>query len=184
MTDLAPPLTTTSATLSLHTATNPAASFGRFRTFSFGPPEGPPTGYGSSPELRTLLRTLIATAMVRRGYSRVLDKGDLLIKFAYGERESASVALPVDHPTTAVGPEWLPDDESADFVEDALVIDAFNGAGDRVWHGATKGEINPDRAEEQQLQSAVRSLIISFPEAGSGSTIPGALGPSAADGEL
>lgn len=181
MIDLAPPLTTTSATLHLHTSANPAASFEHFRTFSFGPQEAALTGYGSSPETRDLLRTLIADAMVRRGYSRVLDGGDLLIKFAYGEREFASAALPTAHATTAVGPEWLPDDESADFVEDALVIDAFNRAGARVWHGATKGEIDPDRAEEEQLQSVIRSLITSFPEPGLRITTPASIGSGASD---
>jgi hypothetical protein len=58
----------------------------------------------------------------------------------------------------------LPDDEDADFVEGSLVIDAFDGTYDnRVWHGAMRANIEPDRIDDAKLQRLVQDLLSLFP---------------------
>jgi hypothetical protein len=162
-TDAAPVLTTTSTTLNTHTATNPAASFEHYRTFYFGASEGPPTGYEWSPrsaDVQRRLRGMIAAALTARGYTAVPEKGDILIMFGSGRREVSQ------HDTSGVGTGWLPDDESQDFVEGALVVDAFDGTvGNKIWHGATQAKIDPDRIDTEQLQRSVERLVAAFPRA-------------------
>jgi hypothetical protein len=161
--DLAPALSTTAATVGTHTAANPAASFEHYRTFSFGAPEGPPAGYAVSPrsaEVQRRARPIIQSMLAERGYTPVPAKGDLTIMFGSGRRESST------HETSSVGEAWLPDDENQDFVEGALVIDAFDGAGgEKVWHGAMQANIDPDKLDDAQLQRSVQRLITAFPAA-------------------
>jgi hypothetical protein len=162
--DVAPALSTTSATPATHTVTNPAVSFERFRTFSFGGSEGPPRGYEVSPrsaQVRRLLQPFIAAALTARGYIAVPEKGDVVIMFGSGRRELSV------HEVSGVETSWLPDDENQDFVEGALVIDAFDGVvGVKAWHGATQANIDPGRVDERQLQRSVQTLIASFPAKG------------------
>jgi hypothetical protein len=148
--------------LSIHTAKNPTASFAQYRAFSFGPAEGPPRGYQVSSraaELQSRLRPLIAAALTQRGYA-ASPKGDFFVMFGSGKR---TVAI---HEESAVGGEWLPDDENADFVEGSLVIDVFDGAtGGRVWHGAGQAKIDPDHIDDALLQRTVAELVAAFPMA-------------------
>jgi hypothetical protein len=163
MSDTAPLLSTTAALAGAHTATNPAGAFEAYKTFYFGASEGPPAGYEWSPrttEVQRRARTLISLALTERGYREVPAKGDILIMFGSGRRE-VSV-----HGVSGLGTGWLPDDEDRDFVEGALVIDAFDGAvGNKIWHGAAQASIDPDRTDEQQLRRAVETLVASFPRA-------------------
>lgn len=164
--DAAPALSTTGASANIHVFANPAASFEQYRTFSFGPPEGPPSGYQTSArsaEVQRRLRPLIAAALRERGYVPALGsaKGDIVIMFGSGRRD-ASI-----HEASSMGAEWQPDDENADFVNGTLVIDAFDGAkGDRVWHGANRARIDPDSIDDRLLQRSVGELISSFPAEG------------------
>jgi hypothetical protein len=170
-TDVARPLTMTATTVGSHTATNPAGAFEHYRTFSFGASEGPPSGYEWSArtgEIQRRLRSLIAAELTGRGYAEVAEKGDILVMFGAGRREVSTSPLPTSHATTAVGPDWLPDDESADFVEGALVVDAFDGSyGNKIWHGATQAHIEPSRIDIEQLRRSVQKLVTSFPAASS-----------------
>jgi hypothetical protein len=147
---------------SVHTAVNPAASFSRYRSFSFGPSEGPPAGYQTTArtaEVQRRLRPLIAAALTQKGYSEASAMGDLMIMFGSGRREV------VTHDVSSVSAGWLPDDENADFIEGSLVIDAFDGATlQRVWHGASRvADIKPDQIDDQRLQRSVSQLISAFP---------------------
>jgi hypothetical protein len=154
---------TTASGATIHTAINPAATFDRYRTFSFGPAEGPPAGYQMSPrsaEVRRRLQPLITAALVQKGYAAVPDKGDLLVMFGSGLRDTSAPSV------SSVSAGWLPDDENADFVEGSLVIDAFDGpSANRVWHGASRASINPDKIDDQRLQSSVQELLAAFPAA-------------------
>jgi hypothetical protein len=151
------------AGISIHTAANPAASFDRYRTFSFGPSEGPPTGYQMSPrsaEVQRRLQPLIAAALVQKAYVLAPEKGYLLIMFGSGLRDVST------HSVSSVGTGWLPDDENADFVEGSLVIDAFDGSsGTRVWHGASRANITPERIDDARLQRSTQELLAPFPAA-------------------
>jgi hypothetical protein len=149
--------------VTVHAATNPAVSFDRYRTFTFGAPESPRAGYitsPSSPEVRDRLQPLITAGLTQRGYELAVGKGDLVITFGSGRR---SVAV---HESSGMGGEWLPDDENGTVVERSLAIDAFDAAsGVRVWHGSSHAEIDPARVNQGMLQRAVTALFASFPMA-------------------
>jgi hypothetical protein len=73
----------------VHTVSNPEASFDHYRTFSFGAAEGLPRGYATSPwsaEMRRRIQPLIVAALTQRGYSLASGKGDLVIRFGSGRR--------------------------------------------------------------------------------------------------
>jgi hypothetical protein len=62
--------------------------------------------------------------------------------------------------------DWTPDDESAEFVQGSLIVDAFDGAtGKKIWHGKSRAEIYPDHIDEQILKQSVDALVSSFPRA-------------------
>jgi hypothetical protein len=147
----------------VHTAANPGASFEQYRSFSFGPAEGPPGGYhmsARSQEVQRRLQPVIASTLQQRGYAPASGKGDFFIMYGSGRREVAR------HEESAVADEWLPDDESADFVEGSVVIDAFDGAtGRRIWHGASQAQIDPDHVDDGLLGRTVGALLGSFPRA-------------------
>jgi hypothetical protein len=148
-------------TVNVHSAANPGARFYEYRTFSFGPAEGPPVGYQASPASREVQRRvvpLVAAVLVERGYSPASGKGDIFIMCGSGRRNA------VVHDANDVSNTWLPDDEDADFVEGSLVIDAFDGAtGVRVWHGASQAQIDPDHVDEGLLRRSVGKLLAAFP---------------------
>jgi len=160
--DKRPPLTPVAASTNMHAATNPAASFDAYRSFSFGSAEGARGGYpmpARSVEVQRRLQPLIAAMLTQKGYVPATGKGDLSIQFGSGLRDVSSPE------TRDLAGGWLPDDENADFVEGSLVIDAFDGAGgNRVWHGAMRANINPDRIDDVQLQRSVQDLLSLFPE--------------------
>jgi len=149
--------------LNIHTATNPAASFEQYRTFSFGPAEGPPSGYQTSArvaEVRRRVLPLIAAVLTVKGYARAEGKGDFFVMYGSGTRE---VSL---RDVSSASQEWLPDDESQDFVEGSLVVDAFeSSSGVRIWHGASRAQIDPDHIDDALLGRAVTHLLASFPSA-------------------
>jgi hypothetical protein len=146
----------------VHTAKNPTASFDKYATFSFGPAEGPPRGYHTStrsPEVQQRLEALISTALTQRGYTPSSGKGDFFVMFGAGRREVVAHDASDD-----VAGEWQPDDENADFVEGSLVVDAFDATTDgKVWHGASRAQVDPNHINEAELQRSVTALLASFP---------------------
>jgi hypothetical protein len=150
----------------VQTATNPRASFDRYRTFSFGSPENPPRGYLPSPlsaEVRACVQPLIAAALLRKGYSLASEKGDLVIQFGSGRR-----VVHVEQAQVREGDQSLVQEPHFDYdvVEGSLVIDAFDATnGVRVWHGASRGEIHPERVDVALLQTSVTELLASLPTA-------------------
>jgi hypothetical protein len=159
--DARPGVFTTSSGAQVHTATNPAASFDGYRTFRFGSPEGAPAGYqmtARSAEVQRRLQPLIAAALTQRGYVEATGRADFFLKFGSGLRD---VSI---HESSGIAGEWLPDDENADFVEGSLVIDAFDGTSKaKVWHGASRAKIDPDRIDLPQLTRSVQDLLTAFP---------------------
>jgi hypothetical protein len=146
--------------VAIHTATSPA--FGHYRTYAFGPAEGPPSTYVTSArtaEVQRRLQPLITAALTERGYELGVGKVDFFVVYGSGRRNVAF------REQSEVGNDWLPDDESADFVEGALVIDAIDATTKRtVWHGASRAQIDPDRIDDQVLSESVTALIQSFPQ--------------------
>jgi len=148
--------------VSVRTATNPAASFEHYRTFSFGSAEGPPRGYqlsSRSPEVQRLLEPLITTGLTQRGYAPASGNGDLFIEYGFGRR-----AVVVHEASETPTASWLPDDENATFVEGSLVIDAFDAStGVRVWHGASREQIDSSHIDNDLLKRSVAELLAAFP---------------------
>jgi hypothetical protein len=159
-------LTAACDAVTVHAATNPAASFDRYRTFSFGAPEDPPRGYLASPlsaEVRARVQPLITAAIHQKGYATASEKGDLVIQFGSGRR-----VVHVEKTQVREGDQSLMQEPhfEYDVVEGSLVIDAFDATnGVRVWHGSSRSEINPDRVDEALLQTSVTELLASFPSA-------------------
>jgi Domain of unknown function (DUF4136) len=147
----------------VRTAVNPTASFDRYQTFSMGSPEGPPRGFqtsAQSAEVQRRLQPLIAAALEQRGYTPATGKGDLVILFGSGRRE-VSISE-----TSEVSAGWSPPDESAEFLQGSVVIDAVDGqSGTMVWHGRSLARIVPDRIDEKILLRSVQALLASFPKA-------------------
>jgi hypothetical protein len=151
------------AEVTTHTATNPSASFASYRTFSFGPIEGPPNGYRMSAQPSDGLRRLqgvISAALQQRGYLPATDaKADVYVVYGAGRRTV------VEHANSSVAGEWLPDDENADFVEGSIVIDVFDGAtSKRVWHGVSATRVDLGRISDSVLKTSVSDLLASFPK--------------------
>jgi hypothetical protein len=148
-----------------HTATNPGASFDKYRTFSLGPVEGPPRGYqtsGRSADIDRRLQPILAAGLVQRGYVQASDpaKADFFIMFGSGRRVVS------ERETSAVAQAWSPDDENADFVRGSLVIDAFDTTTrGRVWHGVARADLDPGRMDDALLTRAISDMFASFPKA-------------------
>ena len=85
-----PPLVPLAASANMHTATNPAASFGGYRSSSFGSTEEP-SGYPMSAEVQRRLQRLIAALLIQKGYVPATGKGDLL---SYSARVRATSRIP------------------------------------------------------------------------------------------
>jgi hypothetical protein len=82
--------------------------------------------------------------------------------FGSDRRDVTPSRLPFTHPTDTVSG-WSPHDENADFVDGALVIDAFDGiTGVKVWHGSSRANVNPG-TDDPHLQSDVRELLDAVP---------------------
>jgi Domain of unknown function (DUF4136) len=155
--------------VTVRTASNPAASFGRYRTFSFGAPEAPPRGYLASPwspEVRGRVQALLMATLEQKGYVPAPDKGDLDIQFGSGRR-----LVHVEKTEPAEGDQSLMQEPHFDYdvVEGSLVVDAFDAAtGVRVWHGSSQAEIQADRVNRAVLKASVAELLASFPREAQG----------------
>ncbi|HEY3819275.1 MAG TPA: DUF4136 domain-containing protein [Polyangiaceae bacterium] len=149
----------------VHVAVNPAASFGVYRTFSFGPAEVPPPGYRLTPrseETERRLPPLITAALLRKGYLPEPVTGDLVVVFGAGRRDT-----PVHGVSSISGSGWLPDDMNADIREGSIVVDVFDTArGLWVWHGTSRAAVSPENVDAASLRHSVDALLAEFPPAG------------------
>ena len=162
--------------VTVHTAANPAASFNRYATFSFGREESPPRGFQRSPhapEVERRLEGMISVALAQRGYTLVPGRGDFVVEFGAGRRD-----VVVHDSSDDVAGEWQPDDENADFVQGSLVIDAFDGGtSGRVWHGASRAQVDPNHINDAELKRSVDALLASFPARDARAASPVAVAP-------
>lgn len=166
--------------LTVHTVSNPEASFDHYRTFSFGAAEGLPRGYATSPwspETRRRIQPLIVAALTQRGYALASGKGDLVIRFGSGRRVVAvQEATPPEGEQSEVESPHFDYDE----VDRAMVIEAFDASsGVRVWHGSSRAEIDPDRVNQALVQRSVSALLAGFPSAAPGTPAAPIEAPSA-----
>jgi Domain of unknown function (DUF4136) len=148
----------------LHVARSPTAPFATFHTFSLGPAEITPGRYRTSPqsaEVRRRIAPVIVEELQKKGYRLSAEgKPDFVVMFGTGRR---------DRTTTHEGwahNDWIVEDEEEDFVEGAIVIDAYQGEGDaQIWHGALRVRIEGTRVDEDRLRRSVHDILASFPTA-------------------
>jgi putative membrane protein len=152
--------------VSVHTVADSSAQFDRYRTFSFGFLEGPPPGYASSPwsgEARRRIEPVLAAALMEKGYRPASGKGDLIVGFGSGRRVTR-----IREATPPEGQQSVTQTPHFDYQEldGALVVDMFDaGSGVRVWHGSSRVELDPDRADSPLLERSVKALLATFPTA-------------------
>jgi len=153
------------ADIVVHSARNPTAVFDHYHSFSFGAPEAALPGYtagrpGSSADVRARVQPAVAAALADKGYVAATDKGDLVILVGAGRRTVPMTA------SSDVASEWLPDDENADFVEGAVVIDVVDAStGRRVWHGASRAQVDTEHLGASVLRREIVDLLATFPAA-------------------
>jgi hypothetical protein len=148
--------------INVHSARSPTAPFDRYRTFAFDTTESAPPDYASSTrsaEVGRRIRQQASELLEAKGYRMAADaKPDIVLRIAAGRRER--VVRQREHARL----DWLEEDEEADFVEGAFVIDAFDAATEElVWHGSARTAVDPNRIDYERLQRAVASVLATFP---------------------
>ena len=173
----APFVTACGSAVNSHVSVLPTAPFARYRTFSFESGEGAPGGYktsAASAGIQSRMKPLITAALEKKGYSQAPGKGDFVIRFGSGRRD-ASVERHEPSPHLS---SFMEEDETQDFVEGALVIDAFDGSNDgQIWHGSARTEINPGHVDDALLAKSVDEVLAKFPAAAGGASASGAAPP-------
>ena len=147
------------------TAAAPAALHAR--TYAIGAVEQAPPRYRSSPRSREAvqrIRPLLEEALRAKGYipAASIAEADLVWMFASGRREREKV---ISRPQHGGGESIDTEDPDEEFVEGALVIDALDKNGARVWHGFGRTEVDPDRVDDALLRKAVAQVMARFPNA-------------------
>jgi hypothetical protein len=153
----APVLSNTAATTTPASAAAPAA---RYRTFSFGAGESPPTGYHASAwsaVVHQAFEGLIAQALVEKGYRLTRGTGDIVITLGCGRREFEV--------HDAIDDNSLPSDVlNTTFVNGSLVVDVNDAStGRRVWRGANETQIPSDHIDTYLMSTSVRAILSSMP---------------------
>lgn len=86
---------------------------------------------------------------------------DLVWMYVAGRRERVKpVAQPRRDPT---GDSYLVNDPDEEFEEGAVVIDALDKNGVRVWHGFGRTEIDPYNVDDALLRKTVTQIMARFP---------------------
>ena len=143
------------------TESSAGAAFAKYHTFGFRPGEQPVAPFEVSArafEVERRMRPLIVSELLRKGYAEQAgqDKPDFVVVFGLGYAKEA--VPPVDQPGGA-GPAAATPIERG-----RLAIDAFDTATDtQVWHGIAEAEINPEKIDDQLVQTAVRQILAPFP---------------------
>ncbi|MEO8876618.1 MAG: DUF4136 domain-containing protein [Polyangiaceae bacterium] len=163
-----------------HASSLPTAPFASYHTFSFDSSDGAPGGYktsASSAEIQDRMKPMIAAELQKKGYSPATAKGDFVIRFGSGRR---NVQVPHSSSSSQLD-SFMEEDESKDFVEGAIIVNAFDGANDgQIWHGSARTEINPHHVDDALLAKSIAEVLVKFPVA-SPSAAPAAT-PSADGG--
>jgi hypothetical protein len=151
----------------LHIVANPAARFGAYRTFSFGPPEGAPPGFqmtARSAEVQRRLRGLVEAVLAEKGYQPAsTGPGDVIVELGAAQREVES------RDDGSINAEWLAADTTVDTIQGRLAVDLFDPSlKARVWHGSSRETIDPEHIDAQRLQAYVRELLASLPPVAAG----------------
>jgi hypothetical protein len=142
----------------------PAAPYAQFATFSFASNEGPPGGYHLSARSLVVveqMKPMVVAALEKKGYVQAPngDVGDIVVACGAGRRDVEEHRRLNWHITQLTGEEF----EDNDFVEGGVVIDAFDGSGGQIWHGAARTPIDPQKPSSDRLRVAVDAALVRFP---------------------
>ena len=155
---------TTACTVAIdvHTAESPFARFDQYQTFAFETATREPVSFSSSAltaDVETRVEQLATDILLIKGYEPAAGApADLSIRVAAGRREREIRRPSRSHPP------WLIENEEDDFVEGALVVDAFDvSTGELVWHGSAGTVIDPGRVDDERLRRAVYDVLTDFP---------------------
>lgn len=158
------------STLHVHTRALPSASFQHYRTFGIGSSEDAPAGYRRLPVTAEVLALVDAVArekLTALGYHGVpaATEADLVVRVGAGLRNKPP-APAADQ--DALGNETSNDDMldgAFTYTEETLSIDVFDTKTNRrVWHGASREIIKPDRVNRGLVDSAARAILAHFPK--------------------
>jgi hypothetical protein len=146
-----------SSPVQVQSASAETASFTPFRTFGFRLAEVPPAPYQVSArsfEVERLAHDMVASELVRKGYTDGGTDADFLVRISSGAatQYTSSVMSGSD------------EDRLQSVTTGEVVVDAFDrSTAQQVWHGTARAEIDPQRVSERQLQDAVHQLLAAFP---------------------
>jgi hypothetical protein len=139
-----------------------SAAFARYRTFGFRLAENPPAPYAVSPrsfEVERQVHDLIASELVRKGYTEAASNGDFLIRLSSGTAKADKV-----EPTTTGGGT---ENEPQSVTSGEIVVDAFDGStSQQVWHGTAQAIVDPQRINQEALGAAVQRMLATIPARG------------------
>jgi Domain of unknown function (DUF4136) len=159
------------------TVVSPHASLAAYKTFSFGLSDQPKTGYevtARSLEVQRRLRSVLQTALERRGYVLSETKGDFIIKLAAGTGPEAFHDDSGRH--RGVDGAELNDELGAEratptgLARGYIGINIYDGStGTAVWQGSAFAEIDPAKIDDSMLAMGVSHMLQDFPARDSGS---------------
>jgi hypothetical protein len=102
---------------------------------------------------------LIASELVRKGYTEAAANGDFLFRLSSGTAKADKV-----EPTTTSGGN---ENEPQSVTSGEIVVDAFDGStAQQVWHGTAQAVIDPDHINEAALTAAVQRMLATIPARG------------------
>ncbi len=145
-------------TIDSHTSLSPTAKFGEYQSFVIAGQTVPYTFEWSarSKWAHDVIQDQVERVLAAKGYAEAPGAGDLVVRIEGGQR-ARDLHPGASHP-------WLKEDESADFVEGAYVIDIYEGrSNELVWHGSGRTDTEPVRLDEDQLRRSVTTLLSTLP---------------------
>jgi hypothetical protein len=113
------------------------------------------------------MRPLIVADLVNKGYVEQTGDGkpDFLVRLASGYMKELRTSG--NEQGGAVPP-------PGSIETGEIVMDAFDASSDtQVWHGSAEAEVNPERIDDQLLQTGVRQMMATFPMSGMDIAQPG-----------
>jgi hypothetical protein len=139
----------------------PAVAFANYHTFGFRPagqPAAPFEVSARSFEVERRIRPLIVAELLSKGYAEPAGqaKPDFVVVFGSGYSQAAPPSI--DQPGGAGPAAPTPPEKGR------IAIDAFDASSDvQVWHGIAEAEVNPQKIDDQLLQTAIHKLLAPFP---------------------
>ena len=146
--------------LRVETVMSTEAPFSRYRSFSFGLADNPPTGFqvsSGSLDVENRLRPLVEGALARKGYAEDRAEADFVVRLGAGTAEVSDTDMQRctvdDYDCVGQSMHGL-----------AVAIDMYDTAtGAHVWHGATNLALARSRFDDELLNNIVATAFVELP---------------------